>query len=116
MNATVKRRADNLVATWTVTGDVPPSGGWQLSTTLVGGPDGPTHQFRVDFNGDELIATSIFDHEANQLFGLDAVPQRLGETWTVVFPIGDFPVASAGAWTARLTIGSTFTKTIDGSI
>lgn len=104
------------MATWTVEGDVPATDTWLLSTTLVGGPDGPIHQFGVKFDGDQLIAMFVFDHVAAQQYNLGGSPQRLGAKWTAVFPLGDLAVADAGSWMAALTIGPANVSTIDGNL
>lgn len=114
--ATLQRRGTEVVATWTVEGDVPSMDTWQLSTKLVGGPNGPIHQFGIKFDGGRLIAMYVFDHVAAQQYNHSGSPQRLGATWTAVFPVGDLGIADTGRWTAALTIGPTDVSTFDGEL
>lgn len=101
--AAVTRRAEDVVLTWDVDGDLDAGGPWLLATTLIGGEDGPIHQF--GFRGAEggLGVPFFFDGVAAQNFYTPAVsPQRVGKRWTAVFPAGD-EVARAGKWRAALT-------------
>lgn len=104
------------MATWTVEGDVPSTGTWQLSTKLVGGPDGPIHSFGVKFLNGRLIATYVFDHVAARNYNVDGAAQRLAAKWTAVFALGGLSIADAGRWTAGLTIGPTDVSTFNGEL
>jgi hypothetical protein len=113
--AAVDRRGDAVTLTWSVVGDVPTRGTWLLSTTLVGGKDGPVHQFGVKFLDENLIAAFIYDHvTSSQQDFPDVSPARRGEEWAAVFPIVDIDIAGEGRWTATLTVDGTDSRSIGG--
>jgi hypothetical protein len=114
--ATLSRRGSDVVATWTVNGDLPSTGTCQLSAKLVGGPNGPIHSFAVKFLDGRLIAFYVFDHVAAQQHNLSGTPQRVAAKWTAVFPVGELDVADSGRWSAVLTIGPTDVSTVDGEL
>jgi hypothetical protein len=102
---------------WTVVGDMPTSGTWLLSTTVVGGEDGPIHQFGVKFLDGKLIAVFVFDHVAGSQFNFGQVtPQRVGDTWTVIFPTADLGVAASGRWSATLNLDGDDTEVAEGAL
>lgn len=41
---------------------MPTRGTWLLSTTLLGGANGPIHQFGIKVLDGDLVATFVFDH------------------------------------------------------
>jgi hypothetical protein len=115
--ATVKRRDTTVTLTWTVAGGMPSRGAWLLSTTLVGGEDGPIHQFGVKFLDGNVIAAFVFDHvKAYQHNFTHVSPSRVGDKWTAVFPVADVDIAASGRWTASLNLDGDDTHSIDGSL
>ncbi|MBE7323113.1 hypothetical protein IEQ44_00420 [Nocardioides sp. Y6] len=102
-DANLIRRPDEVVLSWTVEGDLEAtSTPWLLSFDVIGGPDGPSHQFGFRFRGGKVEERFYFDYVARMNYYVDHVtPQRVGNKWTAVFPAGD-EVASAGKWTAVL--------------
>lgn len=102
-NATVTRRAEDVVLTWEVDGDLDSASPWLLSADLIGGPDGPIHQFGFRGNGGEIGKRFYFDFVASMNYYTPNVsPQRRGNTWTAVFPVAP-EVAESGKWRAALS-------------
>jgi hypothetical protein len=115
--ATLKRREKAVTLTWTVAGDMPTLGTWLLSTTLVGGENGPVHQFGVKFLDGNFIAAFIFDHvKAYQHNFIEVSPTRVGDKWTAVFPVVEAEVASSGRWTATPNLDGDDVDSIDGAV
>lgn len=114
--ADLKPRTHDVVATWIVEGDLPNRGTWLLSTTLVGGEEGRIHQFGVKVVDSKVAATFVFDHVGAQQHNPVVSPQRVGQKWTVVFPMRDLEIATSGRWTATLNLGGTDTHTIEGTL
>lgn len=114
--ASVKVRDNDIVLKWTVFGDMPTDGTWLLSTTLVGGEDGPIHQFGVKALDSRIIAAFIFDHVAGGQQNYPLNPSRTGDVWTAVFPTGDVHLATSGRWEATLNLDGEDTDTVEGAI
>lgn len=115
--ATVTRRDKTVTLTWTVSGDMPTRATWLLSTKLVGGEDGPIHQFGVKFLDENLIAAFVFDHVKAYQYNFPQVsPTRVGHKWTAVFPVTDVDIATSGRWTATLNLDGEDLHGIDGSL
>ena len=88
-----------------------------LSTTLVGGDDGPIHQLGVKFLDGNLIAAFIFDQvKAFQHNFTHVSPTRTGDKWTAVFPVAGVGIAASGRWTAALNLDGDDTHKIEGSL
>jgi hypothetical protein len=115
--ATINRRDKTVTLTWTVVGDMPTRGTWLLSTTVVGGEDGPIHQFGVKFLDGRLIAAFVFDHvKAYQHNFTQVSPTRVGNKWTAIFPVAEVDIAASGRWAATLNLDGDDTNSIDGSL
>lgn len=115
--ASVDRHANDVALAWTVVGDMPTTGTWLLSTTLIGGENGPIHQFGVKALDGKLIAAFIFDHVIAMQHNFPQVnPQRVGDRWSVTFPTGDMGVATSGRWSATLNLDGDDTEIVEGSL
>lgn len=114
-DASLQVRSTDVVATWTVSGEMPADGSWLLSTTLTGGEDGPIHQFGVKVVDGEHSGSFVFDHvQARQLNYPQVAPLRVGSKWTAVFPRRELDVATAGTWRATLTLDGVDVGHVDG--
>lgn len=104
INATVNRRADDVAITWQVEGDLEShSSPWLLSCDLIGGENGPIHQFGFRFRDGKVEERFYFDFvEAMNYYVPEVSPQRVGDTWKAVFPAGA-EVARGGGWRAALS-------------
>ena len=115
--ATVSRRADRMVLTYEIDGDLPSSGTWLLSTTITGGEDGPIHQFGVKAHDGRITDTFVFDHVATHQYNYPrVVPDCVGSKWTVAFPIESHDVSETGRWHATLNIDGSDVNDIDGRL
>lgn len=105
LDASVTRRADDVAFSWKVDGDLEAAPSpWLLSFDLVGGEDGPIHQFGFRFRDGKVeerfwcrLDSPVMNH-----YVPDARAQRTGDTWNAVFPAAD-EVARSGAWRAALS-------------
>lgn len=115
--AAVKPGDKRVALTWTVVGNLPTRGTSLLSTTLVGGDDGPIHQFGIKFLDGTHISAFVFDHLKAYQYNFPQVsPARVGNLWTAVFPVADVEVAESGRWTAVLNLDGDDAGSIDGSL
>ena len=114
--ASVQRRESDVVLKWTVVGDMPASGTWLLSTTVIGGENGPIHQFGVKALDGRIIAAFIFDHGAAFQHNCQVNPSRTGDVWTAVFPTRDVDLTESGHWKANLNLDGGDTDIIDGTL
>lgn len=116
-SATVSRRPHQVVLTYTVDGDIPMGETTLLSTTLVGGEDGPVHQFGVKWVNERVVSAFVFDGVAAHQHNYSQVsPQRTGDRWTVVFPTEGLGIAESGKWSATLNVNGVDLASIDGTI
>lgn len=104
IDATVNRRATDVALSWTVEGDLEAtSTPWLLSFDLIGGDEGPIHQFGFRFRDGKIEERFYFDFVNSMNYYVPNVsPQRVGDTWKAVFPAGD-EVARSGEWRAALS-------------
>lgn len=76
---------------------------WLLSFDLIGGEDGPIHQFGFRFRDGKIEELFYFDFvESMNYYVPNVSPQRVGDTWKAVFPAGD-EVARSGECRAALS-------------
>ena len=104
IHATAKRRATDVAFSWKVEGDLEAQETpWVLSFDLIGGEDGPIHQFGFRFRDGKVKERFYFDFVASMNYYVPNVsPQRVGDTWKAVFPAGD-EIARSGKWQAALS-------------
>lgn len=106
-----------LVLTYTVDGDLPDTGHWLLSTTVVGGENGPIHQYGVKMVDGEHAAAFDFDHvAARQHNYTDVSPSRVGTKWTVRFPLDAEAVNEGAKWHADLDVNGRDAGRVEGVV
>lgn len=106
-----------LVLTYTIDGDLPESGHWLLSTTVVGGENGPIHQYGVKIVDGVQAAAFDFDHVAGgQHNYTDVTPSRLGDRWTVRFPFDAKAAPDGAKWHADLDVNGVDSGRVDGVV
>lgn len=103
VNATVKRRTNDVAVTWEINGDLedPTLSPWVLAVFLIGGENGPIHQYAFRHADGRVTDVYRFDHVGIRNEYLQVTPDRLGSTWRAVFPTDD-AVAQSGKWEAVL--------------
>ncbi|WP_101524265.1 hypothetical protein [Nocardioides houyundeii] len=104
IDATMNRRAHDVAFTWKVEGDLEVAASpWLLSFDVIGGEDGPAHQFGFRFRDGKVEERFYFDFvEGMNYYVPEVRPHRLGDTWKAVFPASD-EVARDGKWRAALS-------------
>lgn len=116
--ASLKTRGEDLVLTYSVDDDLPDTGHWLLSTTVIGGEDGPIHQYGTKVVDGSLSSVFDFRHsgEVGQRNFSDVTPSRVGTTWTVVFPLDEDAVMAGAKWHADLDINGQGSGRVEGTV
>ncbi|RNM11729.1 hypothetical protein [Nocardioides pocheonensis] len=105
-----------LLLTYRLSGQEPTNGHWLVSTTLVGGPDGPIQQFGFKLVDGDVVSVFLFDHVNAGQKNYTQNPQRVGDKWTVSFPAEDVAVAPGAQWRADLDVDGTERGHIEGHL
>lgn len=116
-DASIKRRANDVALSWKVEGDLESaSTPWLLSFDLIGGEDGPIHQFGFRYRDGKVeerfwcrLDSPVMNH-----YVPDARPQRIGDTWSAVFPAED-EIARSGKWRATLSFDGSNESSVEGT-
>ncbi|WP_353950001.1 hypothetical protein V6K52_10115 [Knoellia sp. S7-12] len=106
-----------LLLTYTVEGTLPDAGHWLLSTTVVGGENGPIHQYGVKVVDGAHVASFDFDHVAGRQHDAPGVSlSRIGDKTTVRFPLDVEAVTPGAKWQADLDVNGHDSGSVEGVV
>ncbi|WP_139820757.1 hypothetical protein [Krasilnikoviella flava] len=114
--ATVTRRLSDVVLAWTLS-DIPPDDAMVTMTiTFVDEAGARIRQlgFKLDYS--RWVASFVFDHVGVRNEYIQAKPQRVGDRWTIVFPLEALDGIESGRWRADLSVDSYDAPSVHGTL
>jgi len=115
LDAAVLVRANGVVLTYNVDGELPQLGSQLFSTTFIDGSGSVIRQLGFKFVEGGLAAAFSFDHISAMQRNYPTAPTRVSNRYTIVFALDALGGATAGTWHADLDVDGQDGGRIEGT-